>query len=44
MNKVEIKFIDGFYVAETRSGFVSKAKVLSKLLSKLSKYYKSQGM
>ena len=44
MEKVTIKWNGEIYVAVTYSYGLFKAKTLSKLLSKLSKMYKSQGM
>ena len=44
MEKITIKWDGEFYVAVTYSHGSFKAKTLSKLLSKLSKMYKSQGM
>jgi len=44
MVKIKITFEDGFYKAVTYNHGEFKAKSLSKLLTKLSKFYKSQEM
>ena len=41
--KIEIEYIDGFYVAEIRGRPVMKGKVLSKLLKRIAKFYQGQG-
>jgi len=43
MTKISIEFEDGFYVARIVGKPTMKAKTLSKLLHKLTNYYKGQG-
>jgi len=43
MNKIEIKYEQGFYVARIVGHPTMKAKTLSKLLDKMAKLYKGQG-